>query len=949
MYHLTLKSEYSFGKCYGFLNVLHSEYTHNGVIGVADDNTISFYKLQQLCKKTGDKPIYGYRCTVVKDATEKVKPRGQFGNPYIIIAKNIIGLREIFNLTKIMSTNFYYRGNVSVGDIEALSGNVIVISTDPLANRLDYIGMGFTTPDKVKLYNHKKVFVDENFYNTGDDKKIYQLYANTKADNKSCPQSILGREQAIYYFGEECVDELKVLADQVERFDLPMAENVRYKKDDKIADLAVKGAEALGIDLTDPVYKERFEKEISLMEEKGFTDYIMVVAEIIKEAKKYALMGSGRGSSGGSLICYLLGITTFDPIPYGLIFERFIDVNRFDAPDIDFDVPDKYRGKVVKWMEKEYGIDNVKTISNVTRFKPKSAIGEFAKAMEIPRFETEAVKDVIIARAQGDARAAFALEDTFVGTDIGKEFLEKFPEMENATMIENHAKNKSKHAAGVIICNENLTDYCGVDERDGTVYLDKWDAEGLNLLKIDVLGLRTLSVLQDCARTVGMDYKDFYTLPLDDEKAFEMFKSKRLGGIFQFSGEAVRSINDSYYMRRFEDIVAAGALGRPGALSSGGTSRYVQLKNGTREPLYYCDIHKRLTEETCGIVVYQETMMSLCREIAGMSWEDVSSLRKAASKSLGEEFFDKYRVKFVEGAINLSGYDEETATKAWLDISSMGSYAFNKAHSVAYGLISYWCAYMKAHFPLEFIASILNNAKDDDSSLRILRELYESENLKYIPVDTMTSSMNWEIRGNELVGGLTNIVGVGNKKALNLIKGREGKVKVTPAMRNTMDNPKTPFDILYPALFHFSDLYKNPLDYGLQKISYINDVEEEGDYSIIGKMVHVDDVDANDVQSIAKRGGEVLDGPHMKVHVRVEDDTGVLMCILGRYVYEQMSHEFLREKVGATWYCLVGKVMKGTKILFISQVANLNKQVGLNEDGEVRDNDHREMVRNAIK
>ena len=944
MLHLTLKSEYSFGECYGFLKELHKKHTKGGYIGVADSNTFSFYKLQQLCKKNDDTPVYGYRCTVVQDATEKVKYRGQFGAPYIIIAKNAKGIKEIFNLTSIMSKNFHYRGNVSVSDIESLSDNVFVISTDPIAHRLDYIGMGFSTPDKVRKYNHPKVFVDENFYDSGEDKKVYQLYAGRKSNDKSCPQKVLNKNEAIYYFGKECVDELDVLAKQIEKFDLPHADNIKYKKDDNIRDLAILGANELNVDLEDPIYKERFDREITLIEEKEYSDYLLVVAEIISEAKKYALMGPGRGSSGGSLVCYLLGITTFDPIPYGLVFERFIDVNRYDPPDVDFDVPDKHRAKVVKWIESRYGIDNVKTISNITKFKPKSAIGEFAKIMQIPRFETEAVKDSIINRKAGDARAALALKDTFENTDVGVEFLKKFPEMSNAAFIENHAKNKGKHAAGVIVCNDILTDYCGVDERDQTVYLDKKDAEALNLLKVDVLGLRTLSVLQDCARSIGMDYNDFYKLPLDDKKTYKVFEEKRLGGVFQFEGEAMRSINDSASMGSFEDIVAAGALGRPGALSSGGTSRYVQLKNGLREPIYHCEKHKRITEETFGIVVYQEQMMFLCREIAGMSWQDVTDVRIAASKSLGDEYFEKHRVKFVEGAVKLSGYDEETALKTWLDISSMGSYAFNKAHSVAYGVVSYWCAYMKAHYPLQFIAAILNNSKDDESSLRILREFYETENLTYKAVDAQSSGVEWELRDGILMGGLTNIKGVGVKKANEIIQVRKGNKKLTPGILKMMENPKTPFDILYPTLFHFGDMYKNPMNYGLNKVSEIVELDSAGEYAIIGKMIGVDDVDANDVQAVAKRNGEYLEGPHMKVHFRVEDDSGVMMCIVGRFVYEQLAHEFLKEKIGKTWYCLIGKVMEGTKILHIEKVANLTNQVGLKETEEIRDEQYRELI-----
>jgi hypothetical protein len=165
---------------------------------------------------------------------------------------------------------------------------------------------------------------------------------------------------------------------------------------------------------------------------------------------------------------------------------------------------------------------------------------------------------------------------------------------------------------------------------------------------------------------------------------------------------------------------------------------------------------------------------------------------------------------------------------------------------------------------------------------------------------------------------------------------RSGKKKFTPAMKAHMVSPKTPFDILYPAQHHWGALYRNPKEFGLSSIDYIKDVEIAREYAIIGKMIHVDDVDVNDVQSIAKRGGEVLEGPNMKVHIRLEDDTGVIMCIVNRYIYKQLAHEFLREKIGDTWYCVIGKVMAGAKILFIKEVANLNRDIGLNESEEER-------------
>ena len=646
-----------------------------------------------------------------------------------------------------------------------------------------------------------------------------------------------------------------------------------------------------------------------------------------------------------SIILYALGICSEKPDLNNLSFAFFAEL-----PDIDFDVPDNKRAKTVKWMEKRYGINNVKTISNITKLKPKSAIGIFAKGMGIPPFETESVKDVIIDRASGDARSSFCLEDTLTGTEVGKEFLEKYPEMINVKYIENHAKNKGRHAAGVIVCNEKLTEYCGVDERDQTVYLDKKDAEALNLLKIDVLGLRTLAVLENYANLVGMDYNDFYTLPLDDEKAYQVFIDKRLAGVFQFDGDAMASINDSIPMERFEDITACAALGRPGALSSGGTSRYIQLRSGIRKPLYYCDKHREITKETYGIVVYQEQFLKLCIEISDMPWNDVNTLRKAASKSMGDEFFDRYKVKFVDGAIKNSGYDKETATKAWLDISSMGSYSFNKSHSVAYGLISYWCAFAKANNPLQFIAANLNNARDDEGSLKILREFYETEHLEYTPVDPYKSDLYWKIIDGKLLGGLTNLKGIGISKARDMIKIRNGEKKLTPAMSHKMQFPETPFDILYPILHKYGDIYDNPLSYGLNSVYTINRIEEGlSDVSVIGTMIMCDDVDVNDIQSVAKRGGEILDGPHMKVHMRLQDDSGVVMCILGRYKYAEMAQTLLRSKIGKTDFAIVGNILSGAKILMIEKIANLSVQIKPNNEKEDRVNqNYRKRINNIF-
>lgn len=992
MGYITLKSEYSFRESYGFLERLVNEYSDDGFIGICDINTFAVHRLRELCNKHNNnvkdyrdhdktkvnkqgqrvskaahiKPIFGLRINVVEDATKKVKPRGQFGVEYIIIAKNIIGLREIYKLTDINTKNYYYRGNISVFDIDNLTNNVFVIANSKvITSRVDYMGINLINRDnyltkdkKIKQeYSHIPfVVTDNNFYPTKEDKVIYEAMSGSiKRELKTISQHILLEEEKHYYFPDSAIKNIKVIADLCEDYQLEKAKPVKSIKNENIELLVAEGAKRKGIDLSKEPYRSRIIRELDVIKQKNFDEYFLVVGDIIRWAKDRMLIAPGRGSSAGSLVCHCLDITDIDPIKYRLFFERFIDINRYGEPDIDSDFPDVKRDRVVKYIQKTYGIDNVKTISNISAYKPKSAIGDFAKEFRIPTWEVESAKDAIIERAGGDNRASFCIEDTFKETDAGKNLLERYPEIGLTKHIEGHTKNKGKHAAGVLICNNPLYHYCGIDNHDETIYLNKNDAEELGLLKVDVLGLRTLSVLESTAKLAKFDYNDFYSLDLEDKNVYNIFKEGRLTGIFQFEGSTMQSLNKDIPMQCFEDIVAAGSLARPGALSSGGTQRYIDIKNGKREPRYYCDLHEEITGYTYGICVYQEQMMQMSREISGFSWKDVSTLRRAASKSYGDEFFNQFKEPFIKGCMENSGLDENTALDMWRDVASSGSYSFNRSHSVAYGMISFWTAWCKTYYPLEFIASILNHSKSDEDSLKTLREFYENEGLEYESVHPDISDVEWSIQNKLLldsdgmpinndetgeflrtdekllVGGLTNIDGFGVLKAKKAIKMREGKLKFTPSIMESMFNPKTPFDILYPCNFHWYKIYNNPIEFtGDNKpISFIKDVQKKGDYWIIGLVKYFDDINLNDYVHTEKRG-YTLEDNWMKVHVKLEDDTDIITVIIPRQDYLRLSPVVLNSKVDKTWLIVRGKIIFNDARIFIAEdIANLNQQIGL--------------------
>ncbi len=935
--NLALRTEFSFRKTFQHIKKITDG--QKIAVGIADlSNTFGHVKLEQECKKAGIKPIFGVRLMVVPEP--KDRPKGQQGNYgpwYIFLAKNQEGVKEINRLVKSAYDQFFYRPVIGHADIVAeVTGNIIIISTtSDEHNFADYIGINFSTPKHLFDSDKPKVFINDNLYPDAESRKVYQLMCGARKarfgysynfESHTYPSHILTANEFLSYWDiPDAVANSHIIADQC-NVELPKAKTVKYKGARTIENWCKQGARKRLIDLDNPVYSERLSKEIDLIHKKDFADYFLNVADIVNNAKKTMLVGPSRGSSAGSLVCYLMGITEVDPIKYGLLFERFIDINRFDTPDIDVDFPDTKRDKVIKYIEKTHGADNVYHIATVSTFKPKKAIGEFAIGLGIPQYETEAVKDAIIERSGGDARAAMCIKDTLESTDIGKELTKKYPAMNLTSEIEGHATHPGVHAAGIIICNDEMTNYGGVNTRDHTIMMDKYDAEYSNLLKFDCLGLRTLSILEDCARLARFDKKVFYDLPLDDENVFAIFNSMRLQGIFQFEGHSLQFITRQIGVHHFNDIVAITALARPGAMNSGGTARYVKYKLGEEKPSYKGDVHRKITNESMGIVIYQEQMMSMAKEIGNMTWEDVSNLRKAASKSLGDEFFSQFKDKFIKGATKENSYSQGDAEALWHDISATGSWTFNKSHAVSYGLISYWTAWCKAYHPLEFAAANLNNAKGDDSALRLLRDFVINDGIEYVPFDPDNSEIKWSIHDGKLLGGLENISGIGPKKAQSIIKARREGKGYTPSIVEKLMNPVTVFDDIFPCETKYGDIYKHPGKYGLRHgVSKISDVIGEGEYIIIGKLKMLDLRDRNDYQSVVKRGGTKVDKNQFYLKMFVEDDTDSIMVMIPPHKFDELGGRELSEtsKVNETWFMIKGSVRNDWRMITISTIHDI--------------------------
>lgn len=924
MIHLALQTEFTFKQSFLHMKDIHKH--ANGAVGVADaHNTFAHVGLEKESKKHGFKPIYGVRLHVLPDSSEQ-RSASLF---WVFLAKNQDGLQEIHDYVKKAWDNFYYIPKLKYSDIKN-TGNVIIIS--PIDSELShYVARGQGLPNFG--YRSEGVAIVTNNYPMIADKSVYQLLAGARKGNgdevnhmfsqEIYPQHIMTEIEWMAEYGE--IDSIKnthEIADQIEHITLPKAGMVHWAGSHDLEQFM----DFKKIPEWNDEYQARYEREMALIAEKDYGDYFLIVADMIKQAKKTMLIGPARGSSAGSLVCYLMGITEVDPIIHQLIFERFIDVNRHDLPDIDVDFPDTKREGVVKYLKHKYGQTKVRALANVNRLKAKSAIGEFAKALQIPAYETSEVKDAIIERSSGDARAAMCIADTFEHTEPGQKFIEKYPAMSLVSHIEGHASHAGKHAAGILVSTDELSIYGSVNSRDDIIQMDKKDAEYLGLLKIDCLGLRTLSILEEVAEQLGKPYKWFYNLPLDDQKTFQMMKNLRLNGVFQFEGQALQIIVKQMGVNDFNDIVAITALARPGALNSGGTARYIKYSTGQESPSYYSDVHKSITGDTYGIVVYQEQMMNIARLIGGLSWEDTSDLRRAASKSMGDEFFGRYKEKFVTGAM-ANGYSAEVSDQLWVDISASGSWSFNKSHAVSYGMVSYWTAYCKANHPAEFAVGCLNHAVDSDSAIKLLRDFVINEGFEYKPVDPDLSVLGWTYSGNTLIGGLTNIKGIGPAKAKQIMAARKNQGKLTPSLFKALSNPETELDILFPAQHYFGFLYNDPASNGLDtKPHYIKDVNGKGEYVVLGKLIDRNLRDLNEQVFLEKRGGERIEKDRFYLNFKLEDDTDSISCKINRKNYEAMGRDIAESgKVGTDWYLLRGTIKGDWRTLDVIEIINISK------------------------
>lgn len=620
-------------------------------------------------------------------------------------------------------------------------------------------------------------------------------------------------------------------------------------------------------------YEARMELELKAIEAKGYASYFFVVNELIAWAKQRMLVGPGRGSSAGSLICYLLRITEVDPMVHDLLFDRFIDVSRKDLPDIDIDFSDVRREMVFTHLEDTYGKERVARIGSISNLRARSVIARVCERLGIPDKEKFDVLNVLIEYSSGDSRYGHSLEDTMTSTEPGRRFIARHPEATVMFRVENHASHTGMHAAGVIVCNEDISTLCTVSP-DGSIQGDKHYAEFIGLLKIDALGLRTLGVIED-AGVVTAD--ELYALKLDDPKVFEILNQRRFAGVFQFEGQAQRKVSGEIEIDSFRRMDHITALARPGPLGGGATNHYIARAAGKEVVSFKHPSMAEYLGPTLGVVLYQEQVMRICYEIGKFDWETVNQIRRAMSGSKGKEYFDQQGAKFTSGALSI-GVPEADAKLIWDEICTFGAWGMNASHTVSYSIISYWCAWMKAYHPLEYFAACLRNAKDEDQTYALLREL-AGEGIEYCAFDVERSAVDWAAVDGRLIGGFMNLVGYGPAKATAAVEARAaGKLD-----RAKIAALEVRYAELHPLHAAYGDIYRDPEAHGCRLGTRIVTLDRlpprGGEVVTIVKVLEKALRDKNEAILVKRRDGKRETGQTLFLDIKSTDDSGVPITV----------------------------------------------------------------------
>lgn len=800
---------------------------HGVMYGVID-----FYKTM---KAAGIKPIIGCEVYVARRTIKDRQP-GIDDEQYhlVLLAENQTGYR---NLVKLVSKGFiegyYYKPRVDKELLREHSEGLIALSACVAGEIPQYILKGEYEKARRAALEFNDIFGEGNFYLEIQDHGLKeQKLVNPELVNLSRETGIplvatndvhyILKSDADFHDAMLCIQTGKTVKDEdrlkfdTSEFYLKSEEEMRrlfphlaeacdntvriaercnvelefgkvhlpsfevpagFTEDSYLEKLCYEGLRKRYSEIT-PEIKNRLDYELEVIKKMGYSSYFLIVWDFVNFARKNGIMvGPGRGSAAGSLVAYCLYITNIDPLKYNLLFERFLNPERVTMPDIDVDFCYERRQEVIDYVVSKYGADRVAQIGTFGTMAARAAIRDVGRVFGYPYGEVDAVAKMVPMELGMTIEKALTINPELKKLYTENEKIRKL--LDTAKALEGFPRHASTHAAGVVISSQPLVELVPLHRvGDSTVstQFTMTALEELGLLKMDFLGLRTLTVIQDALRLIkrsrGLDL-DLEKIPLDDKKVYDLISRGETTGVFQLESSGMRNLLKELKPERFEDIIAVIGLYRPGPLGSGAADEFIRNKNNPENIKYLHPKLEPILRETYGIILYQEQVMKIAQELAGFSLAQADILRKAMGKKQ-QEVMEAQRNSFIQGCIK-NGIDEKTAEKIFEEISYFAGYGFNKSHAAAYALVAYQTAYLKAHFPVEFMAALLTSVRHNTDKVAQYIAECRHMGIEVLPPDINESLEVFAAVDGKIRFGLTAVKNVGENVARAIIKCREEK------------------------------------------------------------------------------------------------------------------------------------------------------------------------------
>jgi DNA polymerase-3 subunit alpha len=671
-----------------------------------------------------------------------------------------------------------------------------------------------------------------------NDLSMIRLLKGTGLTEKQAIQAVVATED----IAEECNVTLPRL--EMVRFPVP----VGYKDARAYWDYQLrKGWRDRGFDKLPKAEREKRKKQLlyekQIFEDKDFIDYMLIVQDAITFMKDQDIPVWLRGSAAGSIVCYLLRISDLDPVKYPmLVFERFVDQSREDLPDIDADFPSEARVILRDYLVTKYGSDCVANLGTFQYFKPKLALIDVARVFHVPKGKVETVKSMLIERSSGDLRASSGIEDTIEQFPVVKKVFEEHPELYKSRELEGNVKTHGVHAAGLVISNDDFRKVCSVLVREmpkgsgnwvEVLGVDKYDAEYLGMVKMDFLGLATMSLIWRCMKYLNVGFQELLDLvPYDDEEVYDAFRANDVVGIFQFDGRACRYVSGAVQPDNFEEVCDITALARPGALHNGAARDYAEIKFGRKKLPNLHPAVANILAPTKGQIVYQEQILRIVTDVGAFPYTKSAEIRRIIAKKHGEQAFNRQKELFMSGVATvhkrfdgMPKMSKREGEELWGHMITAGSYGFNAAHAYCYGRLGVVSMWIKVHHSGIFYPAALATLEKKTHDL--LRDAAR-KNIRVLPPHPQRSDVSWQptprtiaaararVHGERLtpkqrrckptvLGGFSQIDGIGEKTAKQIVSFREGTSLDIPKVirvSGTKDKPK----VVQPKLETWKDL-----------------------------------------------------------------------------------------------------------------------------------------------